>query len=127
DLAGWPVTLLDTAGIRETGDPVEMEGVRRARERAAAADLVLWVVDAADEGAGLAKNAAAKGAAISPVIPGRRAAARQGEGGRTRNPGAQAQAPGAPPFGWPRDDGDGPPTWLIRNKVDILQDVSNRN
>jgi tRNA modification GTPase len=46
DLAGLPVTLLDTAGIRETGDPVEMEGVRRARERAAAADLVLWVEDA---------------------------------------------------------------------------------
>jgi tRNA modification GTPase len=41
------VTLLDTAGIRPTADPVEMEGVRRARERASAADLVLWVVDAA--------------------------------------------------------------------------------
>ncbi|HTQ82363.1 MAG TPA: tRNA uridine-5-carboxymethylaminomethyl(34) synthesis GTPase MnmE [Pseudolabrys sp.] len=46
DLAGLPVTLLDTAGIRATDDPVEMEGVRRARERAAAADLVLWVEDA---------------------------------------------------------------------------------
>ena len=46
DLDGLPVTLLDTAGIREAGDPVEMEGVRRARERAAAADLVLWVEDA---------------------------------------------------------------------------------
>ncbi|MGA7971476.1 MAG: tRNA uridine-5-carboxymethylaminomethyl(34) synthesis GTPase MnmE, partial [Pseudolabrys sp.] len=45
DLNGWPVTLLDTAGMRETGDPVEMEGVRRARARAAAADLVLWVED----------------------------------------------------------------------------------
>ena len=50
DLDGWPVTLLDTAGIREAGDPVEMEGVRRARERAVAADLVLWVVDAGEEG-----------------------------------------------------------------------------
>jgi len=49
DLGGLPVTLLDTAGIRETDDPVEMEGVRRARDRAASADLVLWVVDAADE------------------------------------------------------------------------------
>jgi tRNA modification GTPase len=46
DLAGWPVTLLDTAGIRDSDDPVEREGVRRARDRAAAADLVLWVVDA---------------------------------------------------------------------------------
>jgi tRNA modification GTPase len=46
DLDGLPVTLLDTAGIREADDPVEMEGVRRARERAAAADLVLWVEDA---------------------------------------------------------------------------------
>ncbi len=47
DLDGWPVTLLDTAGIRESDDPVEREGVRRASERAAMADLVLWVVDAA--------------------------------------------------------------------------------
>jgi len=46
DLGGYPVTLLDTAGIRETSDPVEMEGVRRARARAAGADLVLWVSDA---------------------------------------------------------------------------------
>jgi tRNA modification GTPase len=45
DLGGYPVTLLDTAGIRESDDPVEQEGVRRARERAAAADLVLWVTD----------------------------------------------------------------------------------
>ncbi len=48
DLDGYPVTLLDTAGIRDSADPVEQEGVRRARDRAAAADLVLWVVDAGD-------------------------------------------------------------------------------
>jgi tRNA modification GTPase len=46
DLDGYPVTLLDTAGIRESGNPVEQEGVRRARARAAEADLVLWVTDA---------------------------------------------------------------------------------
>jgi tRNA U34 5-carboxymethylaminomethyl modifying GTPase MnmE/TrmE len=48
DLEGYPVTLLDTAGIRDSDDPVEQEGVRRARARAAEADLVLWVVDAAE-------------------------------------------------------------------------------
>jgi tRNA modification GTPase len=41
DLAGRPATLLDTAGLRETGDPVEAEGIARARARAGAADLVL--------------------------------------------------------------------------------------
>lgn len=45
DLDGYPVTVIDTAGIRETEDPVEQEGVRRARARAAEADLVLWLLD----------------------------------------------------------------------------------
>lgn len=46
DLAGFPVTLLDTAGLREAvQDPIEREGVRRARERAAAADLVIALFD----------------------------------------------------------------------------------
>src|SRR6195256_6866659 len=49
DLDGYPVTVIDTAGIRETDDPVEQEGVRRARARAAEADLVLWMVDAANQ------------------------------------------------------------------------------
>ena len=47
DLDGYPVTVIDTAGIRETDDPVEQEGVRRARARAADADLVLWLTDLA--------------------------------------------------------------------------------
>jgi tRNA modification GTPase len=46
DLDGYPLTLLDTAGIRQSTDPVEQEGVSRARARAAGADLVLWVIDA---------------------------------------------------------------------------------
>jgi tRNA modification GTPase len=45
DLGGYPVTLLDTAGIRHAQDPVEQEGIRRAQARAEGADLVLWVTD----------------------------------------------------------------------------------
>ncbi|WP_315723267.1 MULTISPECIES: tRNA uridine-5-carboxymethylaminomethyl(34) synthesis GTPase MnmE [unclassified Bradyrhizobium] len=45
DLEGYPVTVIDTAGIRDTDDPVEREGVRRARDRAAQADLVLWLAE----------------------------------------------------------------------------------
>jgi len=50
DLDGYPVTVIDTAGIRETDDPVEQEGVRRARARAADADLVLWLADSSGTG-----------------------------------------------------------------------------
>ena len=46
ELGGYPVTLADTAGLREAGDAIEEEGVRRARDRAMAADLKLVVVDA---------------------------------------------------------------------------------
>ena len=51
DLDGYPVTLIDTAGVRDTHDPVEQEGVRRARDRARTSDLVLWLVDANDRNA----------------------------------------------------------------------------
>src|SRR6266849_1790338 len=49
DLDGYPVTVIDTAGISDTDAPVEREGVRRARARAAEADMVLWLVDATHE------------------------------------------------------------------------------
>ena len=45
DLRGYPVMLVDTAGIRETEDPVEREGVARAMRRASHADLTLWLDD----------------------------------------------------------------------------------
>jgi tRNA modification GTPase len=73
DLEGWPVTLLDTAGIRPTEDPVELEGVRRAQARAASADIVLWVEDAGAaeaggrEGPGLFGSPGAGGEAV-PVV-----------------------------------------------------------
>lgn len=50
-IQGLPLELLDTAGIRETEDIVEAEGVKRAQQVLQAADLVLWITDcsAADE------------------------------------------------------------------------------
>ena len=42
---GIPIKITDTAGLRETNDPVELEGVRRAQEAIMAADHILFVVD----------------------------------------------------------------------------------
>ena len=42
-IGGYAVTLSDTAGLRDSDDPIEAEGVRRARARAEAAELRLWV------------------------------------------------------------------------------------
>ncbi|GMU43281.1 MAG: tRNA uridine-5-carboxymethylaminomethyl(34) synthesis GTPase MnmE [Xanthomonadales bacterium] len=62
DVDGLPVTVVDTAGLRETTDEVESEGIARARREAAKADLVLWVVDESrDSGPG------ARGAASSRI------------------------------------------------------------
>ncbi len=41
DLKGWPVTIIDTAGIRETSNEIEIEGIRRSLEAAQNADIVL--------------------------------------------------------------------------------------
>src|SRR5947209_11436594 len=71
DLGGYPVTLLDTAGVRESDDPVELEGVRRAQARAAEADIVLWVVDATQPEAEWGLQAAIRGPSRpSPEEPG---------------------------------------------------------
>lgn len=59
ELGGVPVLLVDTAGIRPAQDEIEQEGVRRARAHAAAADLVIEVIDAS------APAQALNGAAIS--------------------------------------------------------------
>ena len=48
-VGGIPVFLMDTAGLRETEDPVERKGVARSKEVIARADLVLFVVDGARE------------------------------------------------------------------------------
>ena len=45
EIDGLPVHLIDTAGLRESDDAIEREGVRRAREQIATADHALWVFD----------------------------------------------------------------------------------
>lgn len=46
DIAGWPVCLVDTAGLRTAADAIEAEGVERAKNLAAAADIILDLHDA---------------------------------------------------------------------------------
>ena len=51
---GVELTLVDTAGLRDGGDAIEREGIRRARAEVERADLAIVVVDARDPGAGAA-------------------------------------------------------------------------
>ncbi|HSG88424.1 MAG TPA: tRNA uridine-5-carboxymethylaminomethyl(34) synthesis GTPase MnmE [Pseudomonadales bacterium] len=51
DVDGMPVHLVDTAGLRDTPDRIEAEGVRRARAEIGAADCLIYMVDAADAAA----------------------------------------------------------------------------
>lgn len=47
DLNGLPLTLIDTAGLRESQDPIEAIGIARTKAKAGEADLILWLSDAA--------------------------------------------------------------------------------
>jgi tRNA modification GTPase len=63
DLKGHPVNLLDTAGFNEaSADPIEQEGMRRARDVMGRADLVLWMTDARDVGT----DSKAEGVGLNP-------------------------------------------------------------
>lgn len=48
DIAGIPITISDTAGIRQTEDAIELEGVRRAKREIETADLILHLIDDTD-------------------------------------------------------------------------------
>ncbi len=67
DVRGIPVTLVDTAGLRESDEPVEKIGVARAREEAARADAILYVYDAS-EGFSVEDGSALAEVAEKPLI-----------------------------------------------------------
>jgi len=48
NIRGVPVVFIDTAGLREAGDEIEVEGIRRSRETLARAELILHVLDASE-------------------------------------------------------------------------------
>jgi tRNA modification GTPase len=54
DVDGMPLHVLDTAGLRQGGDAVEAEGIRRAKVEMTRADRVLFVIDAAEDPLGIA-------------------------------------------------------------------------
>jgi tRNA modification GTPase len=75
DIDGVPVTLIDTAGVRETEEIVEREGVHRARGAAQVADLALVVLDRSqplrdEDRSFIAAGAAASGAPSAAPMPG---------------------------------------------------------
>jgi tRNA modification GTPase len=61
---GLPLRVVDTAGLRLSPDPIEQEGVRRAREQIDRADLLLWIVDDAEP-----DSAAGPPADLPPAVP----------------------------------------------------------
>ncbi|NXL54400.1 GTPB3 GTPase, partial [Podilymbus podiceps] len=69
NVGGYPLVLSDTAGLRDATDPVEQEGVSRARDRLRQADLVLAVLDAAAVPAEPAGLGAALGSLLPPTAP----------------------------------------------------------
>ena len=107
DLDGYPVTVIDTAGIRETDDPVEQEGVRRARARAAEADLVLWLADTAARDS----RSRGRGAGLAGAQQDR---PRSQPIGQCRRRQAQGQRHGPAVSGFRRAAGDGIPELIAR-------------
>jgi tRNA modification GTPase len=64
---GMPLHVLDTAGLRDGGDAIEAEGMRRAHAEMQRADRVLFVIDAADDPAGAAFRE--QGARLPAAVP----------------------------------------------------------
>jgi len=68
DLNGYPVLVSDTAGMRETPEEIEAEGIRRAMSRATEADYVIWLVDGGADVASPPPPALAQTARLCVVV-----------------------------------------------------------
>lgn len=69
-LAGYPVWVADTAGLREAGDAIEAEGIRRALARAEEADLRIWVSDAQEASVSRETSPGSARSGLGDVRPG---------------------------------------------------------
>ena len=134
DLDGLPVTFLDTAGIRETDDPVEREGVRRARERAAGADLILWIVEAGETsrpGEDVTWPDVARSASRSSDDVGNTVRSSDAGAGMTSSSleGRETDAVtlSSNARGRLSKHSGRTPIWLVRNKIDLHQGLTQRN
>src|SRR5476649_1429110 len=68
NIRGLPVVFIDTAGLREGRDEIEVEGIRRSRETLAKAELILHVLDASEPLTGADENYLAEFAAKKRIL-----------------------------------------------------------
>ena len=118
-LGGVPVTLVDTAGLRDAADEIEAEGVRRARARAAAADLVVVVEETTRYGEVGRQAAAEEAVEEAATTPPPLAGGGWGEGAVDR------QEP-SPPNPLPRGEGEIAACIMVANKIDLGGTVPQR-
>ncbi len=129
-LGGVPVTLVDTAGLRETQDAVEAEGVRRARARAEAADLLIEVRVEGEQGLQASPLSAGELAREGDRLWGERSRRHRAlvprgpspRGRSQRDPSPRDPSPQPPPTGGGGVGGEislCAGTLLIANKIDL--------
>ena len=68
NIRGLPVVFVDTAGLREAGDEIEAEGIRRSRESSAKAEFILHVLDGSEPMTGADENYLAEFAAKKRIL-----------------------------------------------------------
>lgn len=68
DLGGYMAIVADTAGLRDATGSIEREGIRRARQRAETADLILWLIDATTPVLSIPADLAGRGTRVLRIL-----------------------------------------------------------